>query len=67
MSCIHYKSLHELQGIATQASSQLYMDAIDILADQDEGKEALSGDLFRQAIGMHKPSRPLRALSHLAP
>ena len=34
-----------------QASSQLYMDAIDILADQDEGKEGLSGDLFRQAIG----------------
>ena len=34
-----------------QASSQLYMDAIDILADQEEGKEGLSGDLFRQAIG----------------
>ena len=34
-----------------QASSQLYTDAIDILADQDEGKEGLSGDLFRQTIG----------------
>ena len=34
-----------------QAASQLYMDAIEILADQDEGKEALSGDLFRQAVG----------------
>ena len=34
-----------------QAASQLYMDAIDILADQEEGKEGLSGDLFRQAIG----------------
>ncbi|CAL5222070.1 g4371 [Coccomyxa viridis] len=39
-----------LEGIEPEASSQLYMDAINILADQDEGKEALSGDLFRQAI-----------------
>ena len=40
------------QSGAVQASSQLYMDAIDILADQDDGKEGLSGDLFRQAIGV---------------
>ena len=44
-------SVSEQSG-AVQASSQLYMDAIDILADQDDGKEGLSGDLFRQAIGV---------------
>ena len=47
--------LAHLSCIDMQASSQLYMDAINILADQDEGKEGLSGDLFRQAIGMHNP------------
>ena len=53
-----WASLVEMSCTAMQASSQLYMDAINILADQDEGKEALSGDLFRQAIGMHRPPAP---------
>lgn len=47
-----------------QASSQLYIDAIDILADQDEGKQALSGDIFRQAIGMHNLPYPLLVFPH---
>lgn len=53
-----WAGLAQLACIDMQASSQLYMDAINTLADQDEGKEGLSGDLFRQAIGMRKPPAP---------
>lgn len=52
VSVRRWASLINVSCTAMQVSSQLYMDAINILADQDEGKEALSGDLFRQAIGM---------------
>ena len=55
----------QVSCIAVQASSQLYMDAIDILADQEEGKEGLSGDLFRQAIGMHNFSCLLHVLPYV--
>lgn len=41
--------LAQLVECCAQASSQLYMDAVEAL--EDDGKEGLAGDLFRQAIG----------------
>lgn len=34
-----------------QASSQLYLDAVDAL--EEDGKESMAADLYRQAIGAH--------------
>lgn len=34
-----------------QAASQLYKDAVDIVEEEEDGKQGLASDLFRQAIG----------------
>ncbi|BDA50046.1 probable gamma-soluble NSF attachment protein [Coccomyxa sp. Obi] len=43
------RAARHLEGLDPKAASQLYMDAVETL--EDDGKEGLAGDLFRQAIG----------------